>query len=71
VINQRPPEGEYITRWEDFHILAGVAEGITLLNHAGFSVIVVTNQRCVAKGRITEADLQKMHERMSRYTRET
>ena len=65
MINQRPPEGEYITRWEDFHILAGVAEGISLLNHAGFSVIVVTNQRCVAKGRITEADLQKMHERMS------
>jgi D-glycero-D-manno-heptose 1,7-bisphosphate phosphatase len=65
VINQRPPEGDYITRWEDFHILPGVAEGIALLNHAGFSVIVVTNQRCVAKGQITEADLQKMHERMT------
>jgi histidinol-phosphate phosphatase family protein len=65
VINRRPPEGDYITRWEDFHILPGVAEGISLLNHAGFSVIVVTNQRCVAKGQITEADLQKMHERMT------
>jgi D-glycero-D-manno-heptose 1,7-bisphosphate phosphatase len=65
VINQRPPEGDYITRWEDFHILPGVAEGIALLNHAGFSVIVVTNQRCVAKGQLTEADLQKMHERMT------
>jgi D-glycero-D-manno-heptose 1,7-bisphosphate phosphatase len=65
VINQRPPEGEYITRWEDFHILPGVAAGIALLNHAGFSVIVVTNQRCVAKGLMTEADLQKMHERMA------
>jgi D-glycero-D-manno-heptose 1,7-bisphosphate phosphatase len=65
VINQSPPEGEYITRWEDFHILPGVAAGIALLNHAGFSVIVVTNQRCVAKGLMTEADLQKMHERMT------
>ena len=65
VINQRPPEGEYITRWEDFHILPGVAEGIALLNHAGFSVIVVTNQRCVAKGLMTESDLQQMHERMT------
>ena len=54
-----------MTRWEDFHILPGVAEGIALLNHAGFSVIVVTNQRCVAKGLMTEADLQKMHERMT------
>lgn len=65
VINQRPPEGDYITRWQDFHILPGVAAGIALLNHAGFSVIVVTNQRCVAKGLIAEADLQKMHERMT------
>jgi D-glycero-D-manno-heptose 1,7-bisphosphate phosphatase len=65
VINQRPPEGDYITRWEDFHLLPGVAQGIALLNHTGFSVIVVTNQRCVAKGQISEADLQKMHERMT------
>ena len=65
VINQRPPEGDYITRWEDFHILPGVAEGIALLNHAGFSVIVVTNQRCVAKGQLSEANLQQMHERMT------
>lgn len=65
VINQRPPEGDYITRWEDFHVLPGVAEGIALLNHAGFSVIIVTNQRCVAKGQLTEVDLQKMHERMT------
>ena len=65
VINQRPPEGDYITRWEDFHFLPGVAEGIALLNHAGFSVIVVTNQRCVAKGQLSEADLHQMHEKMS------
>ncbi len=65
VINQRPVEGEYVTRWDDFHILPGVAEGIALLNRADFSVIVVTNQRCVAKGLMTEADLQKMHERMT------
>ena len=65
VINQRPPEGDYITRWEDFHILPGVAEGIALLNHAGFSVIVVTNQRCVAKGQLSEANLQQMHDRMT------
>ncbi|MGB8799216.1 MAG: HAD family hydrolase [Candidatus Acidiferrales bacterium] len=65
VINQSPPEGDYITRWVDFHILPGVAEGIALLNRAGFSAIVVTNQRGVAKGLMSEVDLQKMHERMT------
>jgi D-glycero-D-manno-heptose 1,7-bisphosphate phosphatase len=64
VINQRPVEGEYITRWEDFHVLPGVAESISLLNRAGFQVIVITNQRCVAKQQITEPALQEMHRRM-------
>jgi D-glycero-D-manno-heptose 1,7-bisphosphate phosphatase len=67
VINRNAPEGQYVTNWEDFHILPGVAEGIALLNREGFSVIVVTNQRCVAKGLITAADLEKMHRRMSEF----
>lgn len=65
VINQNPREGEYVTRWEDFHVLPGVVEGITLLNRAGFSVIVVTNQRCVARGLMSLVELETMHERMT------
>ena len=65
VINRKPPEGDYVTRWEDFHILPGVAEGIALLNRASFSVIIVTNQRCIAKGLMSAAELEKMHERMT------
>jgi D-glycero-D-manno-heptose 1,7-bisphosphate phosphatase len=65
VINRKAPEGQYVTRWEDFHVLPGVVEGIALLNRAGFCVIVVTNQRCIAKGLMTVADLEKMHQRMS------
>ena len=64
VINRKPPEGDYITRWESFQILPGVTEGIAQLNHAGFRVIVVTNQRCIAKGLITAAELGSMHERL-------
>jgi len=64
VINQKPPEGEYITRWEEMQILPGVSEAIALLNHAGFLVIVVTNQRCVAKGLITTALLEILHGRL-------
>lgn len=64
VINQKPPEGQYVTRWEDMHFLPNVARGITLLNQAGFHVIVVSNQRCVAKGLITIKDLDSMHRRM-------
>jgi len=67
VINQKVPEGQYVTRWEDFHVLPGVVEGIAQLNRAGLPVIVVTNQRCVAKGLITEKELQKLHLQMLEY----
>ncbi len=65
VINRKAPEGQYVTRWEDFHILPGVVEGITLLNRSGYCVIVVTNQRCIAKGLLTVAGLEQIHRRMS------
>jgi len=65
VINRKPPEGEYVIRWEDFHVLSGVVEGIAQLNQAGFRVVVVTNQRCVARGLITSTHLEKIHHQMS------
>jgi D-glycero-D-manno-heptose 1,7-bisphosphate phosphatase len=65
VINQKAPEGLYITRWEDFKILPGVFEFVAQLNRTGLSVIVITNQRCVAKGLMTIAELEGLHQRMS------
>ena len=65
VINRNAAtEDEYITRWEDMKFLPGVVEAIALLNRANFRVIVVTNQRCVASGLITSAELNSLHERM-------
>jgi D-glycero-D-manno-heptose 1,7-bisphosphate phosphatase len=64
VINRKPLEGEYVTRWEEIQFLPGVVDAIALLNRADFRVIVVSNQRCVAKGLITAAGLEAMHQRM-------
>ena len=64
VINRKPPEGRYVTRWEEMHFLPGVAPAIALLNRSGFQVIVVSNQRCVAKKLVTAAELDSMHQRM-------
>lgn len=64
VINRKAPEGLYVIRWDEMHLLPGVVPAVAELNHAGFRVIVVTNQRCVAKGLITVADLDSMHQRM-------
>ncbi|MGA7645457.1 MAG: HAD family hydrolase [Terriglobales bacterium] len=64
VINRKPPEGQYVTRWDELGFLPGVAHAIAQLNQAGFRVIVVSNQRCVAKGLLTAADLDSIHRRM-------
>lgn len=66
VINRKPPEGQYVTRWEELQFLPGVADAIALLTQAGFCVLTVSNQRCVAKGLLTVNDLESIHARMCR-----
>jgi D-glycero-D-manno-heptose 1,7-bisphosphate phosphatase len=64
VLNRKAPEGQYVTRWEEMEFLPGAPEGVRLLNHAGYFVVVVSNQRCVAKGLITTTELEFMHTRI-------
>ncbi len=64
VLNRKAPEGQYVTRWEEMEFLPGATEAVRALNQAGYFVVVVSNQRCVAKGLITPADLESMHARM-------
>ena len=66
VINKKAPGEGYITRSEDFQLLPGVAEAISLLNRAGFLVIVVTNQRGIARGLFTHSNLSQIHDKMTR-----
>jgi D-glycero-D-manno-heptose 1,7-bisphosphate phosphatase len=61
VVNEKMPEGQYVTRWDQFKILPAVPESIRLLNDAGFRVLVVSNQRGIALGLYTSADVQAIH----------
>lgn len=63
-INRKLPDDQYVTRWEQVRFLPEVAKAITLLNRSEYLVIVVSNQRCVAKGMIQPAELEAIHERM-------
>jgi D-glycero-D-manno-heptose 1,7-bisphosphate phosphatase len=63
-INRKAPEGDYVKRVEEFALLPTAAEAIRALNEARRRVIVVTNQRGIALGRMTERDLRAVHEHM-------
>jgi D-glycero-D-manno-heptose 1,7-bisphosphate phosphatase len=61
VLNRKAPEGEYVARWEDFEVLDGAIEALGRLHRAGLRSIVVTNQRGIALGRYSEADVEAIH----------
>jgi D-glycero-D-manno-heptose 1,7-bisphosphate phosphatase len=67
VLNEKVPEGQYVSRWEDFRVLGGVAEAVARLNQAGMRVIVVTNQRGVALGLYTAGDVEALHARFAQF----
>ena len=63
-LNVKAPEGDYVTSWEEFEFLPGALEAVRLLSDRGTRLIVVTNQRGIALGRMTEEDLADIHRRM-------
>ena len=65
VINRKAPEGDYVKCWQEFEFLPGVFEALRLLREMGFRLIVITNQRGISRGKMSEADLALIHSRMS------
>ena len=64
IINRQAPEHDYIKSWDEFEFLPGVPEAIRRLNDAGYFVLVVTNQRGIARGMMTMEAVNTIHERM-------
>lgn len=64
VLNRHRP-GDYVKRWEEFEFLPQVSEALRLLGQAGCRLIVITNQRGIARGLMTEAALADIHHRMA------
>jgi D-glycero-D-manno-heptose 1,7-bisphosphate phosphatase len=60
-LNRKPPEGEYVTTPAALELLPGAAAAVRLLNDAGVPVAVVTNQRCIALGRLSSRGLAAIH----------
>ena len=65
IINERAAAHEYVERWEDFRFRIGSLALLQKLTTNGFSIVVVTNQQGVGKGRLTAADLRAMHDKMT------
>ncbi len=63
-LNAGPPAGQYITNPKALSLLPGAGEAVRMLNQAGVWTGLVTNQRGVALGRMTIAQLAAVHSRL-------
>lgn len=66
VLNRKMPEGQYVTTPQEFELLPGAIPGLKLLAERDFRLIVVTNQRGVARGKFTLDELALIHRKMER-----
>jgi D-glycero-D-manno-heptose 1,7-bisphosphate phosphatase len=63
VINKRIIDG-YVTKWDEFEWLPDVGETLQVVKAKKYLAIIITNQRGVGIGKMSEADLDTIHATM-------
>jgi D-glycero-D-manno-heptose 1,7-bisphosphate phosphatase len=54
----------FLRHTDEFELLPGVAQAIQKINESGYLCIVVTNQPVIARGEVTFAQLEEIHNKM-------
>jgi len=54
----------YLTKPEQLKLMPGVTDALRRLRLLGYKLFIVTNQSAVARGMITEEDLDKIHDKL-------
>lgn len=65
VINKQMPPHDYVKKWEEFEFLPGALDALKKLTESGYQIFIITNQRGIARGLITNSDLKDIHEKMN------
>jgi histidinol-phosphate phosphatase family protein len=63
-LNRPPAPGRYITTPSDLQLLDGVTDAVQQLRRSGYACVVVSNQRGVALGDMSENDLAAIDSRL-------
>lgn len=63
VIN-RKLENDYVKNWTEFEFLLGVKEALIQLTAAQHRLIIITNQRGVSRGIMSEAEVNNVHQKL-------
>jgi D-glycero-D-manno-heptose 1,7-bisphosphate phosphatase len=63
-LNVRPPQAQYLSRWEDFRWAPGALEGLEALSGTGFSFVLISNQAGIARGIVTRGQVDAVNQRL-------
>lgn len=63
-------EKNYLYKISEFEFLPGVTDGLKRLQHAGYKLVVITNQSGIARGFYSEHDIKKLHTWMTNQLQE-
>lgn len=64
VVNAKLPEDQYVTNVTKFAFVPGVRRALAIFKRLGYLLILVTNQRGIARGFMTVEELQDVHDYM-------
>lgn len=70
VINRKLPEDYYVRNSSEFDLLPNVLDALAIFRDLGFAIVVVTNQRGIGRGIMTEKDLSQVHDFMKSLLRD-
>lgn len=71
VINLKLPESRYVTNVTEFEFVPGVKRGLAIFKRLGYLLILITNQRGIARGFMTAQDLEAVHDHMQSELKES
>ena len=57
-------EGDYVKTWDEFQWMPGIRQALELWSSKFRHIVLVTNQRGVGRGLMTDADLSRIHANM-------
>lgn len=66
VINKKASKANYIKSWDEFSFLSGSIKAIKLLKDNNYKVFIITNQAGIARGLMSQKDLELIHSNMKR-----
>lgn len=66
VINRKLPDDNYVKNNSEFELLPGVRTAMSIFSRLGYLLVVVTNQRGIARGLMDEDSLNCVHDYMRR-----